>query len=479
MPTLGLVEEDRDAFYLHRLIQRLLHRQKAYQVREDYTTGDHPLPSVDPRYSHALRDFQRKARTNYVALAQSAVTDRMRVRAFKFGGEVDKDAMKFWKANNMAMKSQEALRKAASLSDVYGLVLEPTEDFPQPRITIEDPRICIVEPDPLDPLQSVAGLRFYEDSVLERLIAVLYFPDRTTVFIGPGTQDFLQRESELSSKNILSHVGGFKKLASQVNPIGKVPLIRGSWRPEYGIAGMAECEDGGWDIQDRINLVVLQRLVITHSQAFRQRWMTGAQVAKSKDGRAKRLPFEPGADMVWAVVDPDAKFGDFEQADITQVLEAARDDIGDFAAITQTPVTYLTNKMVNVSGETMTAAQASLISKTKTRMEVMGWFFEQIIKLCFMYTQDATRASDVEAETLWVDPEMRTMAEIADMVAKFAAASPGLLRFACERAGLTPEEVDFVMDEHERLTAEEQKAEIELAKANSKPAFGSKPAAEK
>lgn len=184
------------------------------------------------------------------------------------------------------------------------------------------------------------------------------------------------------------------------------------------------------------------------------------------------MTFDPGSDMLWAVTDPDANFGDFEQADIEQHLNAAEADIGDFAALTQTPVMYLTNKLVNVSGDTMAAAQAALISKTKTRMEIMGWFFEQIIKLCFLYMGDTTRATDVEAETLWIDPELRTMAEQADFVSKMAAASPGFLRIAAERIGLTPEEVEFVMEEHERMSQQEQEANIALAEASSKPMMG-------
>lgn len=469
MATLALLLDDPDGYYLHRLTQRLMHRQKAYEVREAYASGDHPLPTTDPRYQHALKELQRKARTNYIALAQAAVSDRMRVRAFKFKGELDEDAMKIWKANNMAMNSTIAISTAAKLSDVYALISPPKEEGGLPVISIEDPRVCITEPDPENPLDAIVGLRFFEENVQGNVVAILYYPDRIVGFRGPGIRDFLDRETSYTPQNIVNEVGGFQKIFDKPNSLGRVPLIRGPWRPEYGLVGMAECEDGGWDIQDRINWGVLSRLVITRSQAYRQRWMTGAQVAKGKNGVAKKTPFEPGADMVWSVVDKDAKFGDFDQADITQALEATRDDVGDFAAQTQTPVTYLTNKMVNVSGSTLTAAQASLISKTRTRMEVMGWFFEQIMKVCFLYMGDPERAKDVEAETLWIDPEMRTMAEIADMVGKFAAASPALLPFAAERAGLTPEEVELLKQEHERLIKQEQDAAMQLAKASKPP----------
>lgn len=451
-------------FYLHRLIQRLMHKQEDYQRREDYVVGNHPLPEGDPRYVKALRDLQLKSKTNYIALAHKAVTDRMRVRAFKFSGEIDKDAMRIWKANNMALQSQVAVGKAADLSDIYALV-SPPEDDGEPIITIEDPRTCITEPDPVDPMKAICGLKFYEDTILDFTVAILYFPERIYVFKGPKLRDFLDREKQYSPENIVNSSGGFVVVSIQDNPLGEVPLVRGAWQPKWGLRGMAECEDGGFDIQDRINWVVLSRLVVTKSQAYRQRWMTGAQIPKTKDGAAKKTPFEPGADMIWAVVDKDAKFGDFEQADIRQALEAARDDIGDFAAITQTPVTYLTNKMVNVSGETLTAAQTSLISKTKVRMEAMGWFFERIIKLCFLYKGDSTRAADVEAETLWADPETRSMAEVADMVGKFSAAGIPP-RLTLEKTGyFSPEEVEVAVKEIEEAKAQEKADQLEMTKA--------------
>lgn len=474
MAALSLaLTDDKDGYYLHRLIQRLMHRQRAYQVREDYTTGDHPLPIGDPRYARALNYLAKRARTNYIGLAQSAVTDRMRVRTFKFGGEASEEAMKIWKANNMAMNSQIAIKKASSLSDVYALVSPPREEGGQPVITIEDPRVCIVEPDPLDPLQAVVGLKFYEDFAINKVVAILYYPEKVVIFQGPGMVDFLQRETEYNPENIVNSAGGFKKVKTYPNPIGKVPLIRGPWQPEYGLQGMAECEAGGWDIQDRINKGILDRLVIMQSQAYRQRWVTGAKSLKGS-GKAKHLTFDPGADMIWAVVDEGAQFGDFAQADLKGPLEATRDDVGDFSAVTQTPVSYLTNKMVNVSGETLTAAQASLVMKIKTRMDVMGWFFEQVMKLCFLYQGNTELANDIEAETMWVDPEMRSMTEIADMVSKFAAASPGFIRIAAERANLTPEEVELVMEEHEKATQMQQEAAMKLAEA-SKPLPGSNP----
>ena len=65
---------------------------------------------------------------------------------------------------------------------------------------------------------------------------------------------------------------------------------------------------------------------------------------------------------------------------------------------------------------------------------------------------------------------------LSDRWSKFAAASPGFIRIAAERANLTPEEVELVIEEHEKASQVQQEARRELRKA-SKPLPGSNPGA--
>lgn len=450
-------------------------RQDKYQLNEDYAVGNHPVPSGDPRFIKELKKVQKKARTNYVGLANKAVTDRMRIKGFRFGDpqELDQDARKFWEANNMALQAPNAIKKAAKLGDVYGLVSPPSEPGGEPVITIEDPRVCITEPDPTDPMSSVAGLKFYEDDITGTVVAILYLPDLIYTYDGPTLSNFLLRETRLAPSSLGRTGGGWLLRSVQENTLGEVPLFRGNWQPEYGVAGMAECEDGGYDIQDRVNDTILQRMVIGYSQAYRQRWATGIEPPPTKKGQKTSLPWDSGADRVWVAAGEEAAFGDFEQADIRQLLEAARDDIGDFAAVTQTPVTYLTNKMVNVSADTMVAAQISLISKVHIRMDAMGWFFEQLIKACFAYAGDA-KAKAIEASTVWYDAEARSLAEISDMVSKLVAAGVPL-QVALELGGLDEDLIKFAVEEAQKQADKATADALQLAAASKPPPGAAKP----
>jgi hypothetical protein len=440
-------------WWLNRLSRTLFGRQQRYDELENYAIGDHPLPNGDVRYVKALRELQYKARTNYIALVIKAVTGRMHVRGFRFGptGSADVDAMKIWNANDLDNQSPMNLNTAAVFGLTYGLVSPPVLPGGEPRITIEDPRMCVTERDPLNYSRSLAGIKMWRDSVHNIMVAQLYLPATIYTFYAYDSRILTENKEARISTDLDSrpHANRFTLASEEPNVLGEVPLVEGNWQPAFGPLGRAEAEDV-LDIQDRINYQVLTRLVVSKSQAYRQRWATGLAPLPSKDNK-KAPPFDPGADMLWVSSGNDTKFGDFEQADIRQALEAVRDDVGDMAAITQTPASYLMNRMVNVSGSAIVGDQGPLVQKIHMREAAMGWFYEQLIKFAFAYKNDP-RATDVEATTLWADPELRSQAEQADALNKFVISGVPL-EIAMTRAGFTPDEITFAVKKAEEATA--------------------------
>lgn len=471
------LEEGSPYWWLNRLSRILYDRQARYDELENYAIGDHPLPNGDARFVKALRELQQKARTNYIALVIKAVTGRMQVRGFRFGptGSVDVDAMRIWNANDLDLQSHMSLNSAAVFGLTYGLVGPPERPGAEPKITIEDPRMCVTERDPLTYSRSLAGLKMYRDSVHNIMVAQLFLPSAIYTFYAFDSRMLTENKEARISTDLESrpHAGRFTLASEEPNLLGEVPLVEGNWQPAHGPLGRAEAEDA-FDIQDRINYQVLTRLVVSKSQAYRQRWSTGLKPVQGKDNK-KAPPFDPGADMLWVSSDKDTRFGDFEQADIRQALEAVRDDVGDLAAITQTPASYLMNRMVNVSGSAIVGDQGPLVQKIHMREAAMGWFYEQLIKLAFAYKNDS-RATDVEATTLWADPELRSQAEQADALNKFVISGVPL-EIAMTRAGFTPDEITFAVKKAEEATAKADAAAthaedhaLKLATISAKPA---------
>lgn len=441
-------------WYLDRLTRRILEQQSRYDRLEDYMMGNHPLPDGDKRYVQALRELQRKSRTNYFALVTIAPVERMKVVGFRFGATQgsDADAAKIWQNSDMGAQSNKLHLMCAVFGNAYVTVSPPSpyDVSGLPMLTVEDPRYCVVEMDPAVPSRAVAGLKMWNDDVSGTIVAVLYLPDGIFYYTGAGTSDIQDSSVPGLTKTLLSGGYGSFTLAETVpNPTGVVPLVRFSWMETFTSVSPGESE-GVIDIQDRINSEILNRLIISRSQAYKQRLLAGVKIPDDK-GRGKKPPFDPGADMLWVVADPNAKIHEFKEADIKQLLDAIRDDVGDMAAITKTPPHYLLGEVVNVSGDALKAAETGLVSKVKLRMENMGWGWEKVLRLCFLYMNDK-RATDVISSVIWDDPESKSRAELADALTKEVSAGVPLA-LAMQRARFTPEEIEFAVAEQRKAEA--------------------------
>lgn len=449
-------------WWLRKLVSDLLDRQLEYDIREDYVLGYHPLPKGDRRYIRALNDFQHKARTNYIGLVTSAPVERMRPVGFRFGpvGEADQDAKKIWSANDMDFQAPTVQGRAAIFGVSYTLVSPVPDGEKWPVITAEDPRMCITYQDPNRPSKSLAGMKMWADDLTGKVLAILYMPDTIYGFVGPQASTVAEYDTQHLKQALLSYAGGFEPGGVVTNTLGEVPLVPYYWRPDtIGMdIPLGECGPDIRDIQDRINHTVLDRLIISRQQAYNQRWATGMELPRDKKGQAGKPPFDPGSDTLWVTKSENARFGQFSAADIRQVLEAVRDDVADIAAITKTPSHYLMGRMANVSGETLAQAETGLVSKCRVRMAAMGWGHERTMKLCFKYLGQTDKFSDVEAETLWADPERRTVGELADAGLKWTQAGVPL-ELVMQRQGFSPEEIAFAVQKRH----EADQRELQLA----------------
>lgn len=450
--------------WLERLAQGLIDRRPRYDYLESYVCGNFRLPSGDPRYVKALRELQEKAKTNYIALVTSSPVERMQVQGFRFGNDpdtpADTDANEIWQYNNMDLMSEIAHLAAATFSRSYIMVSPPKDNKKYPVITVEDPRCTIVEYEPDDMNIIRAGLKMWEDDIMGHSVAVVYLPDSIHYFRGHPSAYYKNIDYDIMKSRVISS-GSWEYMGSEPNPLGEVPIVPMNWRP--GLHGVSQSEaEEGFSIQDRINTTILDRMIISRAQAYKQRWAKGITLPTNDQGMVKP-PFDPGADILWAVEDETAQFGEFKEADITMILKAVRDDVGDLAAITKTPPHYLLGEIVNASGDALKAAETGLVSKTKARMKTAGWTWEKVIKLSFGWLGDTQKQNEVLAETIWADPESRSRAELADAILK--ETQMGLPpEMAFERLGLSPAQIERAM---KLKRAEEMRQAVMMAAQGS------------
>ena len=386
------------------MLKSLAKEQAHFNLLERYYDGDAPLPEGAEGQSRAYRRFQRKARLNLAQLAVAAVRERMKIGGFRTGATDDEngdnEARRLWKANHLDVYSADLHTNLLKFGEAYAIVGYP-EGREYPLVTVEDPRQVHALTSPEDPSHVLAAVKVFSEGGLH--YAYFYYSDQILVYTKP---------SDTSAFDI--DKWEWNESASAANPLGEVPVVKftnADGRGEY---------EPYLDIIDRINHMILQRLIIATTQAFKQKYIKGDFPTHDQDGNEIDYNglFEASPGAMW-VLPPEADIGEMDQASMQDIINAVRADVQDFAAVTRTPMHYLSPDGANQSAEGAALAREGLVFKTEDRIAraTVGW--TKVMSLMFRWVGDETRANLLDLEPLWKPAERYSMAERADANTKF------------------------------------------------------------
>jgi hypothetical protein len=424
-------------WWLLRLGRKLTTESSRFDLLESYWNGTPPLPHGNERMRKAYRRLQRLARTNFGALVAEAVLERLKIVGFRAGGsstdEADKQAWEWWQSNHMDADSSLVHRMAVTLSRAYVIVIH--------------------EADPVNRRRVKAALKAYWDDIEEAWIAIVYLEDgihyfKSTQSVKPDTE-----RGRLWSTNSWDFDTNMGASGSIDNELGEVPVTPFVNRPDMAGRGLGEFEDV-IDILDRINTVVLDRLVISAMQAYRQRWAKGVSLTDENGNQTDA--FDPGADLLWLVEDADAQFGEFASTDLSPVIKSIESDVSHLAAITRTPPHYILAGIVNASGDALSVAETGLTSKTDERKIEYGESWERVYRQ--VAKQFAGPEVEWDAEVIWKDSQFRSLTERASASVQLKNADvPWKTRMRL---------LDFTPAEIERMEEERQEDALNMMLMN-------------
>jgi Phage portal protein, SPP1 Gp6-like len=430
------------------LLAKLDARRPDTITRMAYYAGDHRLPTAPEKARDAYRRFLLMARTNWCRLVVDAVAERLRVVGFRFGEglEGDDSAWQVWQANAMDADHEMAQNDALVCGHSFVMVW-PDDDSPVGvRISIEHPLQTTVAYDPGDRRQRIAALKTWLDPLAQRRYAWLCTAFTAYLWSRPAA------ETERTAVAAGAAAGWeIEEGFPTDNPLGEVPVVELRPWPRTLGPGWSEIDGGVIDIQDRINVTILNRMMASEYAAFRQKWATGLVLATKRDpvtgdeildpaGNPIAVePFNSAVDRLWVAEDSNVKFGEFSESDLAGYIRAVEADVQHLAAITHTPPHYLLGSIVNASGDALKAAEAGLVAKVRFRASHLGEAWEEVMRLAFHALGDE-RAVDFQAETVWADFETRSESEHVDALVKLATIGvPEPVLWA--RAGASPQEV--------------------------------------
>jgi hypothetical protein len=270
---------------------------------------------------------------------------------------------------------------------------------------VEDPRQVVTAHDPRNPRKAVAALKMYTDDIAGREVAYLYLP---------GSVHVASKKSEQTVGGTYPDLitGGWDWDRHDRLPFNVVPVVR--FRNEDG---MGEFEPH-LDLVDRINSTILDRMVIAKVQAYRQRAIKGVPDTDADGNEIDYAGvFAPGAGSLWLLPEG-AELWEGAQADLTGILNAVKDDVRDLAAVTSTPLYFITPDAANGSAEGASTMREGLVFKTEDRINRAAEGWSQVMSLAFRFAGDEQRASLLDLEPLWQPAERFSLSERADAASK-------------------------------------------------------------
>lgn len=410
-----------------------------------YAENRAPLPRVPGLDPAEVSEWMKDARTNWTSLVIDSPVERMHVDGFRFGEPdddsdgaktSDKEANRVWQENSLDADAD--LVHYGALSQRRAFTLVERGDDGRPVITHETPRQVAVEHMQGSRRKLAAGLKLWRDDWTGDTRATLWTPETIHEFVTKTNAPvFSGRAARLTSWDAFALPN--QSESHRPNDLGIVPLVPFINRRNRRLGGFAEHEDV-LTVQNRITLSLIMTIAAMKYGAFRQRWAAGLEVDEDPVTGKKIQPFQLDIRRLWTTEDPDVKFGEFSATDLVPYVRAVEAAVQDLAAISRTPPHYLIGAVVNVSGDALKAAETGLVSKVRDRQRNFGESWEATMRIAFRVLGDETKANAYTAETVWRDPESRSIAELADAAVKKATAGVPW-RQRMEDMGYTPAEI--------------------------------------
>ncbi|CAM4323828.1 phage portal protein [Nocardia ninae] len=397
-------------------------RRERLDLLWSYYIGDPPLPTVSEKYKPTFKEVMRKARSNYATMSVDVMTDRSILQGVSTEADKDLDgddiSRQIADESGWAALQRDLQTYLFVCGEAYALVASPLEGVPDamPMIMAEDPRFAVGQRDPANPRYLRAFVKYYLDEIADQQVALLFVDNAKYTWRrepGQTSKSFKLDEWELTDTEA---VQGLELM-------GGVPAVRF----ENKLA-MGEFEPH-IDLLDRIMDGVFQRIVIGWYQSFRQRAVRGNLDGAedftvdndstnfirtvADDELVDLFQADPGA--LWLVPEG-VDFWESEQADLTPLINAIRDDVKEFAAATRTPMHIITPDAANQTAEGASLMREALVDKITDRQARQSSPWVLVWQIAFSLAQQEARQKGVKL--LWAKVDRSSLQARADAIAK-------------------------------------------------------------
>lgn len=392
---------------IEQALKALKARNSQYIKYERYYCGVHPLNYQSEQYKDNFSRMVDEYAENLCPAVVDSITDRLVVTGFTQegeddGGPISRAAWDIWRQNRMDEVANGVHTEAVKAGDAY----------------------IVVWPDVLDQTvrlwpQDANGMTVYYNEATDQVewAAKWWIGDDKFGYLTLYLRDSVEKyktNNKVDSTGFISKAVGLTLFESVPHPYEQVPVFHFANNARINHWGNSELRDVV-PIQDALNKVVCDMLVDSEYGAFPQRWATGLSIkVDPATGKPAEGQFKASRDHLWTTASKDANFGQFEVANLDQMLNVQnrfKEAIADVAGI---PTHYL--RMASTgewpSGESLKTAEARFVSKIRKRQVSFGNVWEDIMIFALKLQGKAMTG---RLNTVWTQASPRSEVEAASV----------------------------------------------------------------
>lgn len=413
-------------------------RKRANVAKEyvDYYEGRQPITYASDSYKDYFAKMVSRYRENICPAVIDSITDRLQVTGITIeaqegpaladapeaGGE-DADAAQaeqagptpeeqaaaavwaVWRANKMERRSGRVHKEATKAADSF-VIVWPDPVTQAAHIYSQDSLKVYVHYDEETETIDWAVKYWLQDDDYGR--AALYTPEAIERFI---TVDKVKTKTlGLPSERARWVPYAGDEGPYTANPYGRVPVFHFANDADTGEYGASELRDV-LPIQDALNKATADMLVSMEFNAYPQRWATGMQIENDTVTGKPKTSFKPGSEHLWQNPDPEGRFGQFEAANLVQLIDVQNRFKAAAADVCGIPAHYMQMTPGNwPSGESLKTAEARFVAKVEDRQHAFGDVWADV--LTFVAEIEGI-ALPGQISVLWQEASPRSDADMA------------------------------------------------------------------
>lgn len=418
-----------------------------------YDADERVLAFAQEKFSQEFGGLFADWRDNFCSLIVDSLSERMNVKGFRMGESprADKDAQEIWRRNFLDADSNSA--HISSFVTGLSFIVVWADASGYPVISPETSNEVAVQYKPGSRREIIAGIKKYTDD---------WGNDFVTLWLPDGVYRSRRRSGRLWSEP-----------EREKNPLGVVPIIPLENRARLRRSQPYSELHPIIPLQNAITKIAADAIVASEFAAYPQRILAGIEIPVDENGN-EIAPVRAAIDRLLLLEDKDARWGQFEAADLNNYVNLINMLVQHISTISRVPPHYfLINGGQAPSGESIQSSEAGLVAKARERQPHYGEGWERSIRLAFKVLGDK-RADAWDVEAIWSDPEYRSEGVKVDAMVKLNQL--GVPRKQLwEDYGFTPPQIerfDEMMEEEMESRLKEQRAMAAItgAEGGSAPA---------